>query len=307
MHDPENQLIDGEQLKVQLENAIQTSESKLVVISAYITQVAVDWLAKHVPQYIDVVMVCRLQPFDVINGSTHISALIKAIDKGWSVSCLHSLHAKIYAIDDALIYVGSANLTSNGLKIYGAGNLEASIQISSSQDNLAFIENVCQSATNLNTNLLSKMQIYADGKKTVIDLYQWPSDILDDQEGIWSQDFFWAKPNSYNNDEEKHHDLEILGLASFECDDTILEEKILATRCVQWLIRKLKDADNQELYFGSLTKALHDALKDNPAPYRKDVKVLLQNMLSYCEIYLGEYIEITRPSYSQKVRLLMKI
>ncbi|PCJ38458.1 MAG: hypothetical protein COA81_13085 [Alphaproteobacteria bacterium] len=300
-----NQLLDGEQLKGLLEKAIKNSESKLVVISAYITQVAVDWLAKHVPQDIDVIMVCRLQPFDVINGSTHIPALIKAIDKGWSVSCLHSLHAKIYAVDDALIYAGSANLTSNGLKIYGIGNLEASVQISPSKQNLTFIEKVCQSSTQMNKNILQKMQSYAEGKKADITSFQWPSDILDEREGIWSQDFFWTKPNTGDDEDEKLHDLEILCMPSFECDDAILKEKVLEARCVQWLIDTLKNEDDQELYFGHLTKALHDDLKDDPAPYRKDVKALIQNMLSYCEEYLGDYIEISRPNYSQKVKLLV--
>jgi hypothetical protein len=304
MSENDDQLIDGEQLKDLLEKAIKNSESKLVIISAYITQVAVDWLAKHVPQGIGVHMVCRLQPFDVINGSTHIPALIKAIEKGWSVSCLHSLHAKIYAIDDELIYAGSANLTSNGLKIYGMGNLEASVRISPSQQNLTFIESVCSSSTAMSKSILEKMQSYADGKDAHISSYKWPVHILDEREGIWAQDFFWTQPNADDGGDENLHDLEILGLQNFDCEDIVLKEKVWASRCVQWLVGTLKNGNDQELYFGSLTKALHDDLKDDPVPYRKDVKALLQNMLSYCEKYLGDYIEISRPNYSQRVKLI---
>lgn len=304
MSETGNQLIDGEQLKGLLEKAIENSDSKLVIISAYITQVAVDWLAKHVPQGIEVHMVCRLQPFDVINGSTHIPALIKAIDKGWSVSCLHSLHAKIYAIDDELIYAGSANLTSNGLKIYGMGNLEASVRISPSEQNLSFIESVRSSSTVMSKNILKKMQFYVEGKKAEIHTFKWPVDILDEREGVWAQDFFWTQSCTSDDKDGSSHDLEMLGIKNFDCGDALLTEKVWDSRCIQWLVSTLKNENDQELFFGSLTKALHDDLKDDPAPYRKDVKALIQNMLSYCESYLSDYIEVSRPNYSQRIKLL---
>ena len=298
-------LIDGEQLKALLEQAIANCENKLVFISAYITQVAVDWLAKHSPPDVDICLICRLQPFDIISGSTHIPALITAIEKGWSVSCLHSLHAKIYAVDDNLIYTGSANLTSNGLKIYGMGNLEASVKIPPSPANLSFIEDVCQSSTDVDINTLQKMQKYIDKKEPHISSFKWPVHILDEKEGIWVNDFFWAQQDSSITSDEFLHDLELLSIEDFECDEEVLKEKIWEARCIQWLVNTLKKNAGQELYFGSLTKALHDGLKDDPTPYRTDIKALIQNMLSYCERYLNDYIEISRPNYSQKIKLLM--
>lgn len=84
-----------------------------------------------------------------------------------------------------------------------------------------------------------------------------------------------------------------------------LKEKALQARCIRWMMETLQESPDQELYFGSLTKALHDNLKDDLGSYRKDVKVLIQNMLSYCERYLIDYIKISRPSHSQKVKLLV--
>jgi len=295
--------MDGEKLKSVLERAVTDSESRIVFISAFITKVAVDWLAKRAPNNVDVHLNCRLQPFDIISGSTHISALITALENGWSVSCLHSLHAKIYAIDDRNIYAGSANLTSNGLKIYGVGNLEASVKVPPSPENLAFIENVCSSATKMSVHSLQKMQDYVDQKEVHISSYNWPDHILDEEEGIWSQDFFWAKPDGDKNSAEHIHDMEVLGLQDFDAADTSIRDRVRGARCVQWLTETLENEDGQELYFGRLTQALHSDLKDDPKPYRTNVKSLVQNLLSYCEAYLNDEIEISRPNYSQRIRL----
>ena len=72
-------------------------------------------------------------------------------------------------------------------------------------------------------------------------------------------------------------------------------------------INTLKKEITQELYFGSLTQTLHHDLMDDPALYRMDVKILIQNILSYCDVYLTNHIEISRPKHSQKIKLIIKI
>jgi len=303
MPDMTTQLMDSEELKGLLEQAVIKCENKLVFISAYITQVAVDWLSKRVPDDVAVHLICRLQPFDIINGSTHLSALVSAIENDWAVSCLHSLHAKIYSIDNKIIYTGSANFTSNGLKIYGVGNIEASVKVAPSHENLAFIDKVCLASTHIDKNTLIKMQEYIEGKTADISAFKWPVDIIDEREGVWAQDFFWTSPGADTNERDHIHDLEILGIKNLTGENGNLKEKVLSTRCIQWLINTLEKEPNHELYFGRLSKMLHDDLKDDPAPYRKDVKILIQNMLAYSEKYLSEYIEISRPNHSQLIKL----
>jgi len=295
-------LIDGEKLREKLEQSISVCDKKLVFISAYVTQTAVDWLGKHVPIEADVHLVCRLQPSDVMNGATHLSALTEALDRGWSVSCLHSLHAKIYAIDDKEIYVGSANLTSNGLKIYGSGNLEACSSVPANEENVDFIAMVERLSNPLDKEMLKKMEDSITNKVPVIHWNQWPEDILPQDEGLWVHDFFWSNPNSDNHDEQSH-DLDLIGIESFDVQNNEVSELLLRTRCIQWLILQLKDQPEQELYFGKLTQLLHESLQDDPSPYRKDVKSLVQNLLAYCQVFLKGRFEITRPNYSQRVRL----
>ena len=233
-----------------------------------------------------------------------MSALKTALIMGINVSCLHSLHAKIYAIDDEIIYVGSANLTNNGLKIYGTGNLEASLKIKASQPNLNFIDNICTSSTELDEEILQNMQSCVDLKETKIFFDKWPEGVLKEEEGIWVRDFFWAQLGADDNSLEQIHDFELLGIESFESIKDILKEQVLKARCIRWLIGKLEVAPENELYFGTLTQILHDDLKDDPAPYRKDVKSLIQNLFAYIELYLPDIIEVTTPRHSQKVKLM---
>lgn len=300
-----SKLIDGDLLKKQLEAIIPDSKEQLVVISAYITQSGIDWLKNLVPKNVKVHIVCRLMPSDILAGSTNISALQDALDAKWEVSCLHSLHAKIYSVDNKAIYAGSANLTSNGLRIYGIGNIEACLTVSATEENIDFIKKIEKSSTRLNQEILNRMQVCIDHKESSIYFDEWPEDILLEQEGIWVRDTFWNAPYSNSLNPESLHDLEIIGIQDFNMNASIIKKHLHATRQVKWLVEKLSKAPNKELYFGTITAALHDDIQDDPTPYRKDVKTLVQNLLSYCEKYLSEDFEISRPNYSQKVRLLM--
>lgn len=302
----EHILIDGEQLKQVLEEEARQCKKKLLFISAYVTQTAVEWLKRHVPEGVEVHLICRLTPSDVTGDSTNISALSTALDGGWKVSCLHSLHAKLYSIDAERIYVGSANFTNNGLRIYGTGNMEACSKVPASDENLRFISNIETSANNLNYEILERMEIYIKDKEIGSRLDRWPQDILQNKDGIWVCDFFWSNPKSTTFQEnEQQHDLEIVGVKSLHPLNKEISQKVLMSRCIQWLISKLKNQPRTELYFGGITSLLHDELKDDPAPYRKDVKTLVQNLLAYCNVFIPEIVEISRPNYSQRAKLLV--
>ena len=295
-------LIDGEELKKQLENLLPRAKDRVVFVSAYITQSAIDWLAFQASDCLIVHVICRLTPSDILSGSTHLSALEAALEKGMRVSCLHSLHAKIYSIDSRHIFVGSANLTNNGLKIYGNGNLEACARVQANNLNLNFISNILKSSTELDLEIIKNMQSCIDLREDGLMFDTWPEGVLKDEEGIWVRDFFWLKPRATVQSIEKIHDLELLGTTEYI---DVLPENLLQTRCIRWLLHKLENVPEKELYFGSLTKILHDELKDDPVPYRKDIKSLIQNLLEYVEIYLDNVIEISRPQHSQKIKLLV--
>ena len=54
----------------------------------------------------------------------------------------------------------------------------------------------------------------------------------------------------------------------------------------------------------TIYEKLHNALVEDPKPYRREVKELLSNLLSWVEELEMEEIVIDRPNYSQRIRIL---
>lgn len=57
------------------------------------------------------------------------------------------------------------------------------------------------------------------------------------------------------------------------------------------------------MYFGAVTEKLHNALVSDPKPYRRDVKIMLSNLLELIDELQMEEIKIDRPNYSQRIML----
>ena len=300
-------LIDGSNLQSLLERDMSECTEDVTFISAYITQTAVDWMERYISADVPVTLICRLQPCDIIAGATNISALRLAMEMGWNVACLHSLHAKIYSMDNRRIYVGSANLTSNGLRIYGKGNLEACTEVESSPENLEFISNIKRSASLIDEQTLKQMEEYVQQAQASTYPDKWPDNILRDSEGLWVRDMFWCNLLSGEClDSEEVHDLDILGLEEFSPKSSVFIDRVRESRAILWLLNILEEADDNELYFGAITKELHDELADDPAPYRKDVKSLVQNLLTYCQVCCSGIVEVSAPRHSQRVKLCLE-
>ena len=150
------------------------------------------------------------------------------------------------------------------------------------------------------------MEKHITNKEPAIHSDIWPEGILPQEEGMWVRDFFWFNPQSnWPQGNEKTHDIEIIAADSLDIKSKEVREKVLRSRCIQWLILKLENEPESELYFGKTSQLLHNELMDDPIPYRKDVKGLVQNLFAYCEVFLPEIIEVSRPNHSQRAKLLV--
>ena len=61
------------------------------------------------------------------------------------------------------------------------------------------------------------------------------------------------------------------------------------------------------MYFGQLTAELHDALVEDPKPYRKDVKTLLANLLAWAQGLRMEEVVIDKPFAAGEVGVVFSI
>lgn len=294
-------LLDAKELSARL--AIETTKAdEVILISAFVTDLAVQWIASYVAPSASVSIICRARPDDFLNGSSSISALEKALNMNWSLAINQELHAKIFVFDKKHVFVGSSNLTQRGLLLAAEGNLEANTYFESDEQSLLFIQSLIQNSTPIDLARLEYMtkhlsEFDSNSSSTFKNAY-WPEDIL--QEGfnnIFSIDF---PVNAYGKNKGKLNRFSIVDEHALAGNFKDARRAFYQTRIYQWLKNQLR---NEEiLYFGRLSKIIHSELKDDPTPYRRDVKSLLANLIEYIQ-YLSEEVVILRPNYSQALLL----
>jgi hypothetical protein len=127
-----------------------------------------------------------------------------------------------------------------------------------------------------------------------------PQHLLVD-ECLWS-DGKWAAMGRPPSTEAEFHDKLLIGI---EVGASMAELQRALGRCLmlRWLRAQLEVVNTQELYFGNLTQRLHSTLLDDPGPRRSEVKILLQQLLSWIEAVELPRIAIDRPQHSQRVRM----
>ena len=108
--------------------------------------------------------------------------------------------------------------------------------------------------------------------------------------------------NHDKKDQDIVHDLELFGVVNTHAKDLEKEikENFLKSKIFNWLIARLKKAENQEIYFGSLSSIIHDGLLDDPKPYRQNVKKLQANLYSYIKYFRPNNIVHDQPNVSEK-------
>ena len=292
-------LINTETFQKHLKLAL-IDTSKLTILSAYITDSAVDSCLELFQKIENITVVARASPSDFISGASTFSALSKLLNIGADIRIHPALHAKIYLLDLKRLFVGSANFTHNGLKISGYGNLELMTEIEPTNDDISLVQTIIEDSTILSKEALIKMEDTIAAQNSIDDW--WSEDVITSDSSLWYNDFPWSNPTEmdrFSNVESITHD-ELL----FSSHQRRNPEKLLNTKVFKWLVSSIKSNDKQALFFGELTSLIHSEIKDNPAPYRSDVKQLTQNLLGYCQKYLTEYFIVDRPRHSQRVQLI---
>ncbi len=297
--------MDGFALANRLGEIIPTSK-KVVIISAYITSSAVDWIKSIHHESSSLCFVGRINPRDLASGASDLASLRKILDNGWTLKCLSNLHAKIYLLDDYKLFVGSANLTSNGLKLSGAGNIEAVLEKVAEEQDLIFIYKIIDSATAITHEALNRMEaLIVGGSKDLntLELQSWPEDMFPSTSSLLVSDFPLSPPNVCADEYVSNPSLPFAIINKCE-GNAQAAELFKKSKAFKWLLNALREAEGNQMYFGAITACLHNSVADDPAPYRRSVKDILCNLLQYIEYINIEEIEITRPSHSQLVRLL---
>ncbi len=248
-------------------------------------------------------LLVRFRLDDIVKGSTDFEVVEQAQREGWSVYVRFDLHAKTYIVDNKRCLIGSANATNAGLSIGRNGNMEMASLVEIESTDIKKIDNLFSDAILVDDAILEKMKnqlgnIKESNRSEVI---SWDSSITALFSPTVTTLFSYELPDKYEM--KKNEYLSFLDL-TYDGDKSKIKEAFRWSNAYLWLLNTVKD-NGGYMYFGALSEKLHNALVSDPKPYRKDVKVMLSNLLSMIEILEMEEITIDRPNYSQRVSLAM--
>ena len=312
-------LLGTEAFRNLLGEAVKSSKKFVVVLSAYITSIGIKWLEEKINNKdINCTIVSRWNKKDLAQGSSDIDCYQLAKKNNWKFKVLEDLHAKVMLIDDEVLFLGSPNLTGAGMSLIPVSNKEIGIKIKPLDKDLHTINQLVEDATEINDEIIEELKKWLKTvpkieKPKIPDFPKIVKESFKEKfNKLWVHNFPWSDIKELLNDPSKNnqdviHDLELFGIISKDKNEIEKEIKdnFLNSKIFNWLISKLKNSENQEIYFGSLSSIIHNSLLDDPKPYRQDVKKLQTNLYSYIKHFKPTNLQIDIPKIkSERVKLI---
>ena len=310
-------LLNTETFRNLLGNALEKSQKSVIILSAYVKSVGVNWLKdKIINKNVKCTIVTRWNNGDLVQGSSDLECYYLAKENGWVFKVLQNLHAKVMLVDDDILFIGSPNLTGKGMSLVPVSNEELGIKVKPLEQDLKIINQLVDEAANINDNIIKELEEWQKSLPKIEKpkIPSFPSSIeetfKEKFDKLWVNNFPWCEANYLLKNLDKKednivHDLELFGLLgdknlNLEKD---LKESFLQSKIFNWLIKRLQNEENKEIYFGRLSSIIHDCLVDDPKPYRQDVKLLQANLYSYIKYFQPTKVKYDQPNVSERIRL----
>ncbi|MGL5370258.1 MAG: phospholipase D-like domain-containing protein [Plesiomonas shigelloides] len=298
-------LISNRELKTELE-ALLPNCKRLTIISAFITQPATRWLSSLMTENKpDVQLVGRFSPLDFIKGSSDLNALRYCINNGYKVKALTNLHAKIYQIDENIIFNGSANLTGKGLALVDVSNLECCSKITACDSSKLFIERIVNSASELTIKIIDDMEEYISHlnlNNNHDKQLDWPAEIISQPTDLFVSDLPLCPPGHSVIEYEVNPSLPFAQIEDAKNDFYLASKIFKQSKAYKWLVRQIREnKSDRDLGFGQISRLLHESLADDVSIYRQDVKYLQAHLYHYVKLYARDEIEVYIPGRRSEV------
>lgn len=298
-------LLYSNQIKEKLAIEIAKSTQDLQIISAYCKENALTFFDNCIINDIKKKrLLVRFTLDDIISGASDLFIYEYCKQNAWQMYVRFDLHAKTYIFDNSRCIVGSANLTSRGIGINIKPNHEIATIAEIDEDDRKKINSLFDNALKMSDEL------YAQMKKEICSIANmkektpknWSEEILSQYVPDFSVLFSYDLPRCNSPNDLGVDSLDFLDIPLNSSIDDI-KTAFLHSKIYLWLLDVLTK-NNNEMYFGALSSCLHDALVNDPKPYRKEVKELQQNLLNWIIELDIESIEIDIPSYSQRIKYI---
>lgn len=281
---------------------LHKASDSVQIITAYCKEKTLKHLDLEIStEVLEKKLLVRFRLDDVIKGSTDFGILDYGMKHGWKVYVRFDLHAKTYIVDNKRGLVGSANVTNSGLSIGKTGNMEMAAFVDIEPKDIEKIGGLFNDAILVDTEILEnlKQQFNSIEEPEKKEGHSWNNSIMNlfqpHIETLFSYelpDNFELKPGEYFQFLDE----------SYDGNKEKFKETFRWSNAFLWLLDTLRN-NNGCMYFGELSASLHNSVVSDPKPYRKDIKLMLGNLLRLIEELEMEEVVVDRPNYSQRIQL----
>ena len=242
---------------------------------------------------------------DILHGATDFELFDYCKANGWQMYVRFDLHAKTYIFDRKRCILGSANLTSKGLGLSLHGNYELSSFAEVDDNDLKKIDMLFENAILMTDELYIAMKSdyeIAQSNQTPSKTFKWNTSIEKKFNPKIDLLFTYDFPSTSAPDFGDVNTFEFLEIGYIPSQEE-LKQAFRWSKAFLWLYNYVSTCPDKTSYFGGVTAALHNTLVNDPKPYRKEVKDLLANTLSWVQMLEITEIQIDRPNYSQRIMI----
>ena len=292
----------AKEARIKIEKEIKQSDHDIFILSAFVTIPALKWLEKIVPKNIKIKIAARWKLYDLISEASNIEAYKFCKDRQWSFGVDTQMHTKVYYVNKK-IFIGSSNLTSKGLGLMGMGNREFNTSLDKPENaDIQKVKDQEKFIIWLDDNTFKKISDeYKKNKKNNINdnkikFSNELSKLLSPEiEHLWINDLKKETPEETIKD---HID----NISAREIED--LKDDFIESKLFNWIKQRLiEDKKETHTNFGWLSSKLHNALIDEPPPYRKDVKLYVDILFQWIDFACKDTIEIKQWAKTKSLHL----
>lgn len=298
-------LLNTYEVKQKIAEEVSKANDHLQIVSAFCKIPAIEFVDSNIRSTLKTKkLMVRFLLSDILQGASDFDLYDYCKSHGWQMYVRFDLHAKTYIFDRKRCILGSANLTNKGLGLSLHGNYELSSFAEVDDKDLTKIDKLFDNAILMTDELFDIMRAdYESAKQTLpnnLVMPKWRSVVEQQFNPIIEPLFTYDFPNSLKPNFEDVTSFEFLEFGYIPNKDE-LKEAFRWSKAFLWLYNYVSSCSGKLCYFGGITAALHNALINDPKPYRKEVKELLSNTLSWIQALDMDEIKIDTPNYSQRI------
>ena len=294
------QLLNEKASREWLKDALKNSSGEIQIISAYLKK---SFFEKFLLNFnlSKVKFLVRWGLNDLLSGASDLDCYKIIKENNWSLSVNSNLHAKLYSIPPIGIMCGSSNATTRGLNLTNnLSNNEASTIVEINEHNSNFINNLFKSSKEIDDVLYQKLLDVIQNSKHDFQKsnFSWPEDIKNELDipinkdtKLFVSECFLSSgekiivtKQNIDTDTPEENDLSLLGIShELLIANDLIAFRFVETKIFRWLKYMLTE-NGGELRNGAVRSLIHDALAEDPKPYRSEVSKITNNIFSWIKL-----------------------